>query len=58
MEQGIWNKSNPKQLALEFYSPFYLLVSISDTTPDKKEAAIMDMYFILGKRCNAGLLSY
>ncbi len=39
MEQGIWNKSNPKQLALEFYAPFYLLVSISDTTPDKKEAA-------------------
>lgn len=39
MEQGIWSKSNPKQLALEFYAPFYLLVSISDTTPDKKEAA-------------------
>lgn len=39
MEQGIWNKSNPKQLALEFYAPFYLLVSISDTMPDKKEAA-------------------
>ena len=39
MEQGIWNKSNPKQLALEFYAPFYLLVSISDATPDKKEAA-------------------
>lgn len=39
MEQGIWNKSNPKQLALEFYAPFYLLISISDTMPDKKEAA-------------------
>ncbi len=39
MEQGIWNKCNPKQLALEFYAPFYLLLSISDTTPDKKEAA-------------------
>jgi AcrR family transcriptional regulator len=38
MEQGIWNKSNPKQLALEFYAPFYLLVSISDTTFDKREA--------------------
>ena len=37
MEQGIWRKSNPKQLALEFYGPFYLLVSISDTMPDKKE---------------------
>ena len=39
MEQGIWNQTNPKQLALEFYAPFYLLVSISDSMPDKKEAA-------------------
>ncbi|SDE57723.1 DNA-binding transcriptional regulator, AcrR family [Fontibacillus panacisegetis] len=39
IEQGIWNKSSPKQLALEFYAPFYLLVSMSDTMPDKKEAA-------------------
>ena len=39
MEQGIWRTSNPKQLALEFYGPFYLLVSISDTMPDKKEMA-------------------
>ena len=39
MEQGIWRKSNPKQLALEFYGPFYLLVSISDAMPDKKETA-------------------
>lgn len=39
MEQGIWNKSDPKQLALEFYAPFYLLLSITDATPDKKEAA-------------------
>ena len=39
MEKGIWRTSNPKQLALEFYGPFYLLVSISDTMPDKKEMA-------------------
>lgn len=38
MKEGIWNKNNPKQLALEFYSPFYLLLSISDTMSDKKEA--------------------
>lgn len=41
MEQDIWNKSNPKQLALEFYAPFYLLLSISDATPDNKEAATL-----------------
>ena len=39
MEQGIWNKSNPKQLALEFYAPFYLLISISDAMPNKEDAA-------------------
>lgn len=37
MEQGIWKKNDPKLLAIEFYAPFYLLVSISDTTLDKKE---------------------
>jgi AcrR family transcriptional regulator len=46
MEQGIWSESNPKQLALEFYAPFYLLVSISDATPDKKEAAKLLMAHI------------
>jgi len=39
MEQGIWKQSNPKQLALDLYGPFFLLVSISDTMPDKKETA-------------------
>ena len=39
MEQEIWVKSNPKQLAIEFYAPFYLLVSISDAMSDKQEAA-------------------
>ena len=39
MKQGIWEKNNPKQLALEFYAPFYLLISISDTMPEKKMAA-------------------
>lgn len=39
MERGIWDKSDPKQLALEFYAPFYLLLSISDSTADKKDTA-------------------
>ncbi|MDD4838684.1 MAG: TetR/AcrR family transcriptional regulator [Synergistaceae bacterium] len=39
MERGILSKNDPKQLALEFYAPFYLLLSISDTVPDKKEPA-------------------
>lgn len=37
MEEGTLHKGDPKQLAVEFYAPFYLLLSISDATPDKKE---------------------
>lgn len=39
MERGIWDKNDPKQLALEFYAPFYLLLSISDSTAEKKDSA-------------------
>ena len=39
MERGIWDKSDPKQLALEFYAPFYLLLSISDALPENIEPA-------------------
>jgi AcrR family transcriptional regulator len=38
-EQGVWCKNNPKQLAIAFYAPFYLLLSISDNSSDKEEAA-------------------
>ncbi len=39
MQQGLWIESDSKQLALEFYAPFYFLLLLSDTLPDKKEAA-------------------
>ena len=39
MAQGIWNNNCPKQLALEFYAPFYLLMSISDASTNSGEAA-------------------
>lgn len=38
IEQGVLSKSNPKQLALEFYAPYYLLLSIYDVSPDKEKA--------------------
>ena len=38
IEQNVLVKSNPKQLALEFYAPFYLLLNIYDVSPDKKNA--------------------
>ena len=37
MEQGTLHKGNPKQMAVEFYAPFYLLLSISDTVHGKEE---------------------
>lgn len=37
MEQGIWKKAEPKQLAIDFYAPLYLLISISDATSDREE---------------------
>ena len=37
MKQGIWRKGNPKQMAVELYAPFYLLLSISDATSGKEE---------------------
>ena len=37
IEQGILSKSDPKQLALEFYAPYYLLLSVYDVSPDKEE---------------------
>lgn len=38
IEQGVLSKSNPKQLALEFYAPYYLLLSIYDVSPDKEKS--------------------
>lgn len=44
MKQGIWMKGDSKQMALEFYAPFYLLLNISDVVNnDKKETAQMFM---------------
>jgi len=37
MEQGVLKKTDPKLLALEFYAPLYLLVSMSDGLSDKEE---------------------
>lgn len=39
MEQKNLNKCDPKQLAIEFYAPFYLLLSISDATDNEKNCA-------------------
>lgn len=37
MKQGTWREGNPKQMAIELHAPFYLLLSISDSTQDAEE---------------------
>lgn len=36
-----WKLDNPKQLALEFYAPIYMLMSIYDRTENKEEVITM-----------------
>jgi len=37
INQGVLKSDDPRQLALELYAPFYFLVSMADSSPDKKE---------------------
>lgn len=37
MKQGTWREGNPKQMAIELHAPFYLLLSISDSTQSAEE---------------------
>lgn len=37
INQGVLKNDDPRQLALELYAPFYFLVSMADSSPDKKE---------------------
>lgn len=37
MKQGAWRKGNPKQMAIELHAPFYLLLSVSDSTQNAEE---------------------
>ncbi|OUO87012.1 TetR family transcriptional regulator [Gordonibacter sp. An230] len=39
MEREVLNEANPKQLALELYAPFFLLVSASDASVENEEEA-------------------
>ena len=40
MEQEIWVKGDSKQMALELYAPFYLLLNIFDTVKNEKKEII------------------
>lgn len=35
--KGMFKETDPKQLAIEFYAPMYLLISISDTSTNKEK---------------------
>ncbi|MGN0542093.1 MAG: TetR/AcrR family transcriptional regulator [Acutalibacteraceae bacterium] len=41
MKKGVLKKADPKQLAVEFYAPMYLLINMADRADDKAELAEM-----------------
>ena len=49
-DQETWKKGNPKQMAIELYAPFYLLLSISDAA-DKEEREEMAKLFTTHVDC-------
>ena len=51
MEQGTLHKGNPKQMAVEFYAPFYLLLSISDTVHGKEEKGRIKNLYTMHLNC-------
>ena len=40
MRQGFFMQGPPKTVALQFYAPFYLLLSLYDTLPGREEEAV------------------
>ena len=45
MQQGAWREGSPKEMAVEFYAPFYLLLSLSDAAIDKTEKESISAFF-------------
>jgi AcrR family transcriptional regulator len=41
IEEGVLIKADPKQLALEFYAPLYLLINMSDVASGKEGAELL-----------------
>lgn len=41
VKKGVLKKADPKQLAVEFYAPMYLLINMADRADDKAELAEM-----------------
>jgi len=40
MRQGYFRKAPPHTIAMQFYSPFYMLLSLYDTMPEKEDEAL------------------
>lgn len=45
MAEGVWCDGSPKEMAVEFYAPFYLLLSLYDVATDKAEKESMKVLF-------------
>ncbi len=55
MQKGLLKEANPRQLALEFYAPLYLLVSISDSSKEKETLGrLLNQHIECFFRNNAG----
>ena len=51
MKQGTWRKGSPKQMAVEFYAPFYLLLSVSDAASGKEEKEEAESLYTMHIEC-------
>ncbi|WP_125144145.1 TetR/AcrR family transcriptional regulator [Clostridium transplantifaecale] len=54
MEQGTLRSGSPRQMAVEFFAPFYLLLSLSDAAPDKEEKKKINNLFLAHIDCFTG----
>ena len=51
MQQGLWREGDPLQMAVAFYAPFYLLLSVLDTVSAKDERAEIKHIFRTHTAC-------
>lgn len=51
MKQGTWQEGNPRQMAVEFFAPFYLLLSMSDVASGKEEKEKVAVLFTTHLEC-------
>lgn len=51
IQQGFWRKADPKQMAIEFFAPFTLLLSVSDSVSGNEEKDKIATLFLTHMEC-------